>query len=196
VKFRYPPGATPLDPNETAGLIPKLTTQAELNEFEAANIADALLWLSRPASSALRRALPTIETLQLLHRRMFGITWKWAGTFRLANKNLGVTWEQISVAVRTLADDVRFQVEQTTYPPDELAVRFHHRLVSVHAFANGNGRHARLAADVLVQRLGEEFFTWDRTSLVSPGPERSEYLTALREADGGDIGRLLVFARR
>jgi Fic-DOC domain mobile mystery protein B len=195
VKFRYPPGATPLDPTESAGLIPKLTTQSELNEFEATNIAEALLWLSRRGSLRLRQTLPTIETLQQLHHEMFGITWKWAGRFRLTNKNLGVPWERISVEVRTLADDIKFQVEHTTYPADDLASRFHHRLVSIHAFPNGNGRHARLAADVLVQRLGRPSFTWGGGSLVAAGPARSEYLAALKQADDGDSSRLLRFAR-
>jgi Fic-DOC domain mobile mystery protein B len=195
VKFRYPPGATPLDPNETTGLIPKLTTQAELNEFEAANIADALLWLSRPASLSLRRELPTIDTLRELHRRMFGTTWTWAGSFRRSNKNLGVPSERISVEVRILSDDVVFQVKKEAYPADELAVRFHHRLVSIHAFANGNGRHARLSADVLVQRLGRDTFSWGRTSLVSTSPARTKYLEALRKADGGDATPLVAFAR-
>lgn len=195
MKFRYPPGATPLDPAESAGLIPKLTTQSELNEFEATNIAEALLWLSRRGSLRLRQTLPTIETLQQLHHEMFGITWKWAGRFRLTNKNLGVPWERISVEVRTLAEDIKFQVEHTTYPADDLASRFHHRLVSIHAFPNGNGRHARLAADVLVQRLSRPSFTWGGGSLVAAGPARSEYLAALKQADDGDSSRLLRFAR-
>jgi Fic-DOC domain mobile mystery protein B len=195
VKFRYPAGATPLDPTETAGLIPRLNTQSELNEFEATNIAEALFWLSRRGSARLRKTLPSIETLRQLHRRMFDITWTWAGRFRQTNKNLGVPWQKISVEVRTLSDDISFQIERTTYPADELATRFHHRLVSIHAFPNGNGRHGRLASDVLVQRLGRPIFTWGGGSLVAAGPTRSEYLAALKEADHGDPKRLLAFAR-
>jgi len=126
---------------------------------------------------------------------MFGDTWRWAGRIRLTNKNIGAPKEQIRERLGGLCGDAAYQVEHSTYGADEMAIRFHHRLVSVHPFPNGNGRHARLAADILVRRLGGELFTWGGDSLVDAGPSRSEYIEGLRDADNQDISRLLAFAR-
>lgn len=126
---------------------------------------------------------------------MFGKTWKWAGNFRQSDKNIGVDWRRIPVQLRNLLDDAKAQIEFNAYPPDELALRFHHRLVWVHPFANGNGRHARLMADLLIQRLGLPAFGWGGQSLVTAGEKRKAYLDALRAADGRDYQALLQFAR-
>jgi Fic-DOC domain mobile mystery protein B len=126
---------------------------------------------------------------------MFDQTWKWAGRIRLTDKNIGVPKEQVREQLQALCDDALHQIAQSTYPPDEIAVRFHHRLVYVHPFPNGNGRHGRLAADILVNRLARPPFSWGGDSLDSEGPPKSEYIDALHEADRGDIYRLLAFAR-
>jgi Fic-DOC domain mobile mystery protein B len=192
--FEYPEGATPLDPDAAQGLIPSLTTQQELNEFEAAGIAAAFTWAMR--SRILKRELLTVSGLLLLHRRMLQATWRWAGELRRHDTNIGVPSERVAVALATLCDDVAFQLESEVFPLDELAVRFHHRLVLVHPFPNGNGRHARLAADLLLHYNGQPMLSWGAgQSLVTQGEARIEYLAALREADGGDIARLLLFAR-
>lgn len=190
--FQYAAGATPLDPDECAGLVPRhITTQAELNEWEQANIVEALRWISRQG----RRDLLDELFLRQLHQRMFGKTWKWAGTYRQTDKNIGVDHRHIQVQLRNLLEDVKAQVEFKSYAPDELALRFHHRLVWIHPFANGNGRHARQAADMLITRLGARAFTWGGGSLVAPGDERQAYLAALRAADARDMAPLLRFAR-
>jgi Fic-DOC domain mobile mystery protein B len=192
IEFRYAPGATPLDPDEAAGLIPRhIATQGELNEWEQANILEGLQWARRQS----KRELLDEAFLRDLHRRMFGKTWKWAGKFRQTGKNIGVDWLQIQVQLRQLLDDVKAQIEYGSYPPDAIALRFHHRLVWIHAFANGNGRHARLAADLMIQKLGEPTFTWGGQSLVEASENRQRYLSALRAADGGDYQPLLTFAR-
>jgi len=193
MKLINPEGATPLDPDAAAGLIPALSTHGELNEFEAVNITDAVLWARR--SRNLRRDLLAIPMLQELHRRMFDRTWKWAGKFRTSDTNIGVHWVQIGTDVKNLCDDAIFQITHAVYPGDEIAVRFHYRLVTTHPFPNGNGRHARLAADLLVRREGGTAFTWGSASLVGDGASRREYLDSLREADGGKFERLLRFAR-
>lgn len=126
---------------------------------------------------------------------MFGETWRWAGHIRLTNKNIGAPKEQVRERLRALCGDAEYQIENRTYAPDELAIRFHHRLVSIHPFPNGNGRHGRLAADILVRRLGRQLFTWGGVGLIDTSPARTEYIQGLRDADHGDISRLLAFAR-
>jgi Fic-DOC domain mobile mystery protein B len=187
----YPPGATPLDPDERAGLIPgHITTQGELNEWEQLNIVQGEQWARKR-----RREILTDEFLRQLHRQMFGETWRWAGEFRKSDKNIGVDWLKIGVELKTLRDDVRYQVERGSYPADEVAVRFHHRLVAIHPFPNGNGRHARLMADLLVERLEGARFTWGSRSLIDAGETRQRYIAALQAADARDIAPLLAFAR-
>jgi Fic-DOC domain mobile mystery protein B len=126
---------------------------------------------------------------------MFDQTWKWAGRYRSAEKNIGIAHYQIRDALATLLGDVRYWIEHETFALDELAVRFHHRLVWIHPFANGNGRHARLIADVLLQRQGQPVFTWGGADIVRAGDFRRRYIDALRAADKNDLQPLLVFAR-
>jgi len=184
-----------LDPDETAGLIPThIATQSDLNAWEQANIAQGESWAFRQ----LKRDILEEGFVRELHRRMFGDTWKWAGTFRRSNKNIGVDWPQIAVGVRLLLENCRHQIEHKVYPPEELAARFHHALVSIHAFPNGNGRHARLMADVLLVRLGGPRFSWGApaASLNGEGGLRKRYLDSLRAADRGDFKALLKFLER
>jgi Fic-DOC domain mobile mystery protein B len=194
MEFQYAPGATPLDPDEAAGLVPShITTQGDLNAWEQANILLAERWVARQ----IKRDLLNEGFVRDLHRRMFDKTWRWAGTFRQSNKNIGVDWTQVAVKLRNLLDNTRFQIDHKVFEPDELVVRFHHQLVWVHAFPNGNGRHARLMADVLAQQLGRPRMTWGGADveLVSMGTVRDRYLRALREADQGQWSALIAFAR-
>jgi Fic-DOC domain mobile mystery protein B len=186
------PGATPLDPNEREGLLPShLTTQEQLNEWEQANIGRAVTWLA----SSRRRDVLTEGFVRELHRRMFESTWAWAGMFRKTERNIGVAPEQIAPKLRDLLDDARYWLAHTTYSIDEIAARFHHRLVAIHCFANGNGRHARLLTDLLLQSSGAVPFSWGRGDLVRAGAARERYLAALRDADAGDYAALLEFVR-
>jgi len=187
----YPPGATPLDADERASLIPgHIATQGDLNEWEQLNILQG----ERRARSQRREILDE-QFLRRLHREMFGETWRWAGRFRTSDKNIGVDWLRIGVEVKNLLDDVRYQLEHGGIPADEIAIRFHHRLVAIHPFPNGNGRHARLMADLLAERLGRPRFTWGSASLVDANDARQRYIAALRAADSRDIAPLLAFAR-
>lgn len=188
----HAPGATPLDPDETDGLIPShISTQAQLNEWEEANILEARRWVFERR----RGDILTEEFTREMHRRMFDKTWKWAGDFRRSDKNIGVDSGQIAIRLRQLLDDARYWIQHHTYPIDEIAARFHHRLVSIHPFANGNGRHARLMADILLVQTDAQPFTWGSKTLVTDGAERNTYVAALRAADAGDIKPLLQFAR-
>ena len=183
--------ATPLTIEERAALIPTyIMTRAQLNEAEQIGIDDATLW-----AFARKRPVLTQDFLKSLHKRMFGGVWRWAGEFRTTERNIGVDPWRIEPDLRTLLDDVRYWVEHKTYGADEIAVRFHHRLVFIHPFPNGNGRHSRLAADLLITQLGETRFTWGGKNLVAPDQLRKNYITALRRADQHEIDLLLKFAR-
>jgi len=191
MKLDYPPGATPLDADELACLIPKhITTQAQLNEWEQLNILQGEDWARRQRREILDEAF-----VRLLHKQMFGETWTWAGSFRTSDKNIGIDWRQIGVRLRDLFDDVRYQIDNKTYPSDETAVRFHHRLVVIHPFPNGNGRHTRLMADLLIEKLGQSRFTWGSTSLVEASDTRKRYIAVLQSADNRDFAPLIAFAR-
>lgn len=189
------PGTTPLDPDEAEGLLHDIATQGELNELEQENIQIGQEWAIRTAITGRRREVMTEEFVYELHRRMFGEVWKWAGQVRRSNKNLGVDWPQIRPAVRDLIEDARLWRDESVFKPDELAVGFHHRLVWIHPFPNGNGRHARLMADLIVMRHGRPRFTWGRASLHQTSTLRTHYIQALQAADAGKVGLLLEFAR-
>lgn len=183
---------TPLTAEEREQLIPSyITLRSELNEAEQINITEANRWLARARSVDVFDD----DFLRGLHRRMFGEVWKWAGQYRTSERNIGIEAYRIPMEVRQLLGDVLYWVENETYPPDEIAVRFSHRLVSIHPFPNGNGRLSRLVADVLVMQLGQPRFTWGRANLVDPGETRKAYVKALQAADAGDIALLLEFAR-
>ncbi len=188
-------GQTPIDEDEKDGLlIPTISTRADLDEYEQENIEEAIQWLhTRALKSGI---LFTEKFIKGLHRRMYGSVWRWAGTFRTSNKNLGVHPTQITVALKTLLDDAAYWTEKSTYPPDEIAIRFKHRLVSIHCFPNGNGRHSRLMADIIVGKIFKEpVFTWGEKNLINPGESRTVYLAAVKAADSGNYKPLLSFAR-
>lgn len=189
----YPPGATPIDSDEADGLLlPHITNRSELDRWEQDNIAEAEAWAWRRKPKDLLSA----DFIRKLHRRMFGNVWKWAGEFRRSGKNIGIDWRTIRPALKDLLEDAKVWIEFGSYPPDEIAARFHHRLVSIHPFANGNGRHARLMADLLlVHLLGRPRFTWGSKNLTQAGDCRQHYITALRAADSHDYRPLLEFVR-
>jgi Fic-DOC domain mobile mystery protein B len=126
---------------------------------------------------------------------MFGNVWKWAGQYRKTGKNIGVDTYMIQIALKELVDDATYRIEHRTYEPDEIAARFHHRLVYIHPYPNGNGRHARMAADLLLRSMGQAAFTWGSENLTDPGKTCSEYIAALHAADGHDCGKLFRFVR-
>lgn len=187
----YPAGATPLDPDEAAGLIPAhITTMGQLNDWEAQNIVQAELWLR-----GRRRELLSPDFVRLLHRHMFSETWKWAGKFRNTEKSIGIDPAHISARTHDLLEDIKAQLQYKSYSLDEIAARFHHRLVSIHPFANGNGRHARLMADLLLEENGAPRFSWGQNSTADAVTVREQYIGALRAADGKNYQPLFNFVR-
>jgi len=186
-------GNTPLSQEELADLIPNLATKEELNEWERENILAAQEWAQKDRTSP--KEMLRDDYVRKLHLRMFDQTWKWAGQYRKTKKNLGVPVDQIRERLGVLLGDVQYWIKNKTYSPDEIAILFHHRLVVIHPFPNGNGRHARLMADVLAIKLGVKPFTWGGKDLVGAGEARGQYLKAMKQADTGDIKPLLEFAR-
>jgi len=191
MKIVTPEGATPINPDEAEGLIPgHVATHEELDEWESRNILLAVRW----AHAHRRTEVLTTSFTRELHRRMFDRTWEWAGVFRQTNKNLGVAWEQIPVEVRKVLDDATLWLESPEWGVEESAVRLHHRMVTVHPFVNGNGRHARLLADALLFHHDLPRLDWGGTALEAAGAARSRYIQALQSADEGDYEPLLEFA--
>lgn len=194
IAMEYPDGATPLDPNELNGLKFKhLTTQGELNELEQANIESGLRWLSRYKGDVL-----SDDFAVKLHKRLFGDVWDWAGSFRRTGKNIGVDPIHIAVELRSLMDSGRYWAEHKTYSASETAIRIHHRLVQIHPFANGNGRHARILADeVLARVFRAKAIDWAAGhDLQKMNDRRIAYIAALKAADRGDLGPLMRFVGR
>ncbi|MHB8579410.1 MAG: mobile mystery protein B [Ignavibacteriaceae bacterium] len=195
LELDYIYGQTPLDEDEKEGLkIPTITTRKELDEFEQLNIEKAVEWsLTRKINL---ESILTEKFVKDLHIRMFDDVWTWAGEFRKSNKNIGVDKFQISIELRNLFDNCKYWIKEKTFTEDEIAVRFSHRMVSIHPFPNGNGRHSRLIADILISHgFGKDVFSWGRTNLTSKSKTRTKYLSALHAADEGNYQSLIKFAR-
>jgi Fic-DOC domain mobile mystery protein B len=191
--FDYQEGATSIDEDEKQELlIPHISTREELNEWEQRNITDVYNWLNRTR----KKDVLNEDFIRKLHKEMFGKVWGWAGTYRRTDKNIGVDWAQIPIRFRQLLEDVRFWIDNKTYSPDEIATRFHHRLVQIHLFPNGNGRHARIMTDVLLEKvLDQESFSWGSASVLEESDIRRAYIQALRSADENDYRLLIEFMR-
>ena len=188
--------ATPLSPEERLGLIPAyIAFRHELNAAEQANIAKAQAALFGRRRQRDPAKLIDEGYICRAHRLMYSDVWVWAGQYRRSDRNIGVRWTRIPVEVRTLLDDARAWLQHRSYPPDELAVRLHHRLVSIHPFPIGNGRLSRLMGDLLIVALGRERFTWGSANLVDPTEVRRRYIDALRQADAHIIAPLIEFSR-
>ncbi|MDA3953019.1 MAG: mobile mystery protein B [Bacteroidales bacterium] len=194
--FKYIEGQTPLSEEEKEGLLIKsITTRGELDELEQLNIEKAVEWTLKNKLSKER--ILSEEFIKLVHKKMLGDVWEWAGKFRKSEKNIGVTWIRIGVELRMLLDDTKYWIDNDTYQPDKIAIRFKHRLVNIHCFPNGNGRHSRLMADIIIESVfGMYVFTWNNSNLVKPGNARKEYIDSIRQADSDSIEPLLEFARK
>lgn len=184
-------GHTELSDEDHRGLIPTyIATRGDLYEAEQLNIARALILRAPTAAQLLDD-----KYLRDLHRAMFDQVWNWAGRYRRLETNIGKAPSEIPVAVRTLVDDAAAWIEFETYEADEIAIRFHHRLVAIHPFPNGNGRHGRIAADYLITALGRNAFGWGATLGLETPDLRLAYQTALQTADRGNIEEVQAFAR-
>ena len=194
LNLKYEEGQTPLNEEEKGGLkIKTITLQKELDEFEQLNIEKAVEWTIH-ANFKLDKLL-TEKFIKDLHKKMYGDVWKWAGEFRKTEKNIGVKWTLIRTELKSLVDDTKYWIENKTYSPEEIAIRFKHRIVQIHCFPNGNGRHSRMMADIIMESIfGKEIFTWHQSNMVKADEVRITYIETLREADNGNIKPLIEFA--
>jgi Fic-DOC domain mobile mystery protein B len=194
MKLIYPEGATPIDADELSELIPPhISLQKELNEWEQANILGAAGYYY-PRNFRHDEILP-FDFILMVHEKMFNKTWKWAGKTRKTAKNIGVDVAMIYEMTKNLCDDTKYWIENKTYSQDEIGARFHHRLVLIHLFPNGNGRHSRFITDLLMKSLGVEMFSWGSKDLYAQSSARTEYINALKEADKNNYPPLTKFVR-
>jgi Fic-DOC domain mobile mystery protein B len=195
LNLEYLQGQTPLDEDEKEGLLIKsIATRSDLDEFEQLNIEKAVEWTLGKKLSVEK--ILTVDFIKDLHERMFGDVWKWAGEYRRTNKNIGVDKFDIPVNLKNLLDDTILWVKDKVFDENEISIRFSHRIVKIHLFPNGNGRHSRLIADILIsQGFGMKEFTWGQANLTEKGNAREKYLAALRLADDNQYSELIKFAR-
>ena len=195
LELAYIEGQTPISEEEKEGLlITSIGVRAELDEFEQHNITNAIEW-SRRISPGLDEILSE-EFIKRVHKSMFGDVWGWAGQYRKTNKNIGVDTFDISVKLRELFDDCRYWIEHNKLTEDEIGVRFKHRIVLIHPFVNGNGRHSRLMGDIMISTYFKKpVFSWGSRNITKQGEGRTKYLTAIRKADTGSYDTLIEFAR-
>lgn len=196
LELEYNDGQTPLNEEELDGLLIKtITTHGELDEFEQINIQKAIEWTLTKKFKP--KQVLSEEFVRDLHKRMLKEVWKWAGDFRLTEKNIGIKFYQVSTALKQLNDDCLFWIDDKTYNEDEIAIWYKYRLVSIHCFSNGNGRHSRLMADIIISNIfNKDYYSWGgNANLVKSGEQRSNYLKAIRAADKGDINPLIEFAK-
>ena len=198
LNHRYSDGNTPIRPEEAEQLIPKISTIKELNEYEALNILAAQTWAF--SNRTMNSTNPLEESyVRTLHAKMFDQVWKWAGTYRKHELNIGCDPREIMQRITQLLGNTKYWLDKKTFPIDECLIRFHHQLVSkIHAFPNGNGRHARMITDVLAVKLGRPEFTWGAgANLVAETAARAAYLAGLRalDANADDVKPLLEFSR-
>jgi len=195
LEFDYNDRQTPLNQEEKEGLkIKSITTQGELDEFEQLNIEKAVEWTIRTKFKP--ENILTEKFIKNLHKKMYGDVWKWAGEYRRTEKNIGIPWIKIGIELKNLLDDTKYWIENKTYSPEEVAIRFKHRIVSIHCFSNGNGRHSRMMADIIIESIfGKEIFSWHQSNMVKANQTRKEYINALRKADKGDVEPLIKFAQ-
>ena len=191
----YIDGQTPLEEDEKESLLIKsITTRGELDEFEQLNIEKAIQWTIGKKWKPL--FILSENFIKILHKKMFSDVWSWAGEFRKTNKNIGVDKYEIGIYLKQFLDDSLYWFENQTYSDEEFAIRFKHRIVKIHCFANGNGRHSRLMADIIMSHIfGKPLFNWNRRNLNKKSEARSQYLLAVRIADSGDINPLINFAK-
>lgn len=191
----YTNGKTPLDEDEKEDLLIKsISTRGDLDEFEQQNIEKAMLWLKSKKLKA--EEILSEKFVRQLHSRMYAGVWKWAGEFRRTDKNIGIDKNQISVALKQLLDDGHYWIQHHSFPDEEIAIRLKHRIVQIHCFANGNGRHSRLLADIIMEKIFHlPLFTWGAANLVKEGDPRTVYISALKKADAGNYSNLLAFAK-
>jgi len=199
--------STPIEPDDHQFLVPEmkhLITWADVDAEEASNIAKGRAWLI--AQHFTLDDLFDTLTLRTIHQRMFGKVWTWAGSVRRRETSIGIDPSQIQTQFEQLvqnfrwraanADEIGFSEEERR----ELGIRFHTEMVAIHAFVNGNGRHARLVANLVDSAMGlgslaDPLYPWGARSGLPSAESRKLYLDAIKLAGSrGEYGPLLDIA--
>jgi Fic-DOC domain mobile mystery protein B len=190
----YLPGQSPLPPSWKKDLLPPIHTYKELNEHESFNIQQAVQ--KYQFGGKKKWPVADFSFLKRLHRDMYGDVWAWAGEFRLSSQetNIGVDAGKIGTELSKACADCAYWLDHKTYSPAEIAVRYHHRIVLIHPFPNGNGRFSRFLANLVMLKIGQVALPWGGEDIARAGAARSEYIAALHEADEKKFSRLLTFA--
>lgn len=193
-----PEGATPLNLDDMLGLKYKhIDTREQLNEVEAANILQGQIWaskLNKGAKELTRDDIFNRDFVSDLHKALFGEVWEWAGHFRKRELNIGVDPKNIAVDLHNFLEDAKCWLEFKHYDNLELSARIQHRLVQIHPFVNGNGRHSRVFTDIVrVYLLNEKPIKWANAKLENMTEERNSYISGLREADVGDLSTFIKY---
>jgi Fic-DOC domain mobile mystery protein B len=187
------PGETPID--DVSGLkIKGIRTRKELNILEAENIRNVVVKYLAVKPSR-RTARFDVAWARRLHKEMFGDVWKWAGQFRTEDLNIGVAWHQVETSLQNLLDDLKCWLQHGTGLLDQ-AVMLHHRAVQIHPFRNGNGRWARMLANIWLRRHDHPPTEWPEETVGAQSTIRDEYIKAIRLADEGDYGPLMELHQR
>lgn len=192
-----PQGATPLSPDDLLGLkLPHVQTRAQLNEIEAANILQGQNWVSSLKVLTLDDIFSR-DFVIALHKNLFGDIWQWAGTFRLRELNIGVEPKNIPIDLHNFLEDAKCWLEFKHFSDLELSARIQHKLVQIHPFVNGNGRHARIFTDIVrVFLLNKKPLRWAKAKLEDMTTERAAYIAGLRKADGGDFSEMVDYLKK
>lgn len=192
IQFNFEAAQTSLDPDERLGLkIKSIASLEELNFFEQKNIEKAIEWSMKKNLSS--KEILSVHFLDSLHKKMYGDVWAWAGKHRLTNKNIGVDKFQIPVKIQSLLEDCKYWILHKIFAEDEIAIRLKHKIVSIHIYANGNGRHSRLLADIFLEKVFQKkIFSWGRNTNLE---NNKRYILAIQKADLGNYEDLLSFAR-
>lgn len=172
-----------------------LTDMDTLNEQEALGVARVERYLLEEFDFPVDLS---VGLLQNLHRRAFGHLYDWAGHWRTQVPNVGAYLpppaNRVPQLLYEFIDELRHR--QTQLPDARSAedvaaflAYAHHRLVAIHPFTNGNGRTARLFTNLLAYNYGyQDVVLYHREN----GEDRTQYLQAIRQADGYDLGPLLA----
>ena len=178
--FKDRGGQTPLPPELQKGLISKnVQTIGELDEYEEQNIAEGMVWLEDSNANSLNYSF-----WLRLHKKLFGNVWNWAGEIRshdLGNADF-LYPEKVRPALMQLIGDAEYWFKNDTYPKKETIARIHEKLLTIHPFANGNGRWSRILTEYICKQNKIDIPKWNLKSKDDPQKRRKEYIEAVELA--------------
>jgi Fic-DOC domain mobile mystery protein B len=184
-------------PFDGSGLkIKSIKTRRQLNEAEFESILRVTkkYLMSKPSQ---KLAPFTFGWLLELHREILGSIWSWAGEIRTTQKNIGVSANIVTAELGVIAIESEKRHSETGDLVIATAAEFHHRAVWVHPFEDGNGRWARLLANIWLMQHDQPVIIWPASDLRdTESPIRGEYIAAMKHADLRNYGPLIDLHKR